>query len=100
MKIIAIEKEIPGTLPEHYQPHLKHEAQLIFELQQKEFIREIYFRKDEASAVLILECDSVETAEQTLYELPLVKNKLITFDLIPLKPYPGYKRLFQDTIQT
>jgi hypothetical protein len=94
MKILAIEKEMPGVSSEEYQPHLKDEARKVWELQQRDIIREVYFREDVSSAVLVLECDSVQTAEQTLGCLPLVKHGLITFDLIPLKPYPGFSRLF------
>ena len=28
------------------------------------------------------------------WSLPLVREKLITFEVIPLKPYPGLARLF------
>jgi len=30
-----------------------------------------------------------------LNTLPLVKEGLITFELIPLKAYPGFERLFE-----
>ena len=71
------------------------EARKAWELQQAGFIREIYFRADDNSAVLILEASSINDAKNRLEELPLVKNKLIHFDLIPLKAYPGFERLFK-----
>jgi len=33
-------------------------------------------------------------ARQVLDTLPLVQEKLITFEVIPLQPYPGLARLF------
>jgi len=94
MKILALEKELAGTTPEGFQSHLKAETQKIWELQQQNVIREIYFRADRSSAVLILECDSIAEAEKILQTLPLVQANLIEFEIIPLKPYPGFKRIF------
>lgn len=94
MKIIAIEKEAYGAKPEDFQPHLRAEAARVYELQQEETIREIYFRQDSPDAVIILECPTIEAAQDALSTLPLVKQGLVTFDLIPLKPYPGFFRLF------
>jgi len=98
MKILVFEKEIRGTHPERFQPFLKSEAKCVWELQQKGIIREIYFRQDQTTAVLIMECESVEQAENELANLPLVKNGLIEFDIIVLKPYLGFSRLFSDDI--
>jgi muconolactone delta-isomerase len=94
MKILAIEKEVPGVKDADYTPHLKAEAARAWELHQQGIIRELYFRADEPSAILILECPTVEEAQGVLSTLPLVKNKLIDFELIPLAPYPGFARLF------
>ena len=95
MKILALEREKPGLTAEDFQPHLKAEARRVWELQQADMIREIYFRADKSEAVLMLECESVEAAEEALANLPLVKAGLIDFELIPLKPYPGLERLFE-----
>ncbi len=36
-----------------------------------------------------------QAAQAVLETLPLVREKLIEFELIPLKPYPGFARLFE-----
>ncbi len=95
MKILAIEKEFEGKTAKDFQPHLEAEARRVWELYTKEVIREIYFRADQTSAVLILECDNLEEAKEKLSTLPLVREDLIYFELIPLVPYPGYERLFK-----
>ena len=95
MKIIAIEKEKDGVTGEQFHPHLKSEAGKVWELVQEGVIREIYFRDDRSEAVLILECENTADAETILHSLPLVKEGLITFELIPLRPYPGFARLFE-----
>jgi hypothetical protein len=94
MKILALEQEIPGTKNEDFTPHLKAEAVRVWELYQAGVLRELYFRQDRSEAVLVLECASVEEAHDALNSLPLVKEGLITFDVIPLVPYPGFARLF------
>jgi muconolactone delta-isomerase len=94
MKILAIEKEVPGVADGDFAPHLKAEAARVWELHQAGVIRELYFRADWPGAVLTLECGGVEEAADVLDTLPLVKAGLIAFDIIPLKAYPGFSRLF------
>lgn len=95
MKILAIEKEFAGKTAEDFQPYLEAEAIRVWELYKKGVIREIYFRADQTSAVLILECENLEEAKEKLSTLPLVQEDLIYFDFIPLAPYPGFERLFK-----
>jgi muconolactone delta-isomerase len=94
MKILALEREIPGRTVEAFRPHLKAEAARVWELYQAGILREIYFRQDRSEAVLVLECKDVEEANEVLGAFPLVQAGLIVFDLIPLIPYPGFGRLF------
>jgi len=94
MKILALEHELPNVTAEQFQPYVNDEARKVWELQQAGVVREIYFRADRNEAVLVLECASVTEAQETLSKLPLVQNKLIAFELIPLKAYPGFERLF------
>ena len=94
MKILALERDVPGVAPERFQPLLKPEAARVWELYQQGVLRELYFRGDESAAVLMLECADEAEAARALSSLPLVERRLITFDLIPLKPYPGFARLF------
>lgn len=95
MKILAIEHEIPGTRPGQYEPLLRAEARSAWKLYQAGIIRELYFRQDRSEAVLVLECPDLAAAEQQVAALPLVQGGLITFELIPLRAYPGFDRLFQ-----
>jgi muconolactone delta-isomerase len=95
MKILAMEKEMQSVSPEAYRPYLKAEARRVWELYQNGILRELYFRADRSEAVLILESADVNEAQQTLASLPLVQAGLITFEVIPLVPYPGFARLFE-----
>ncbi|HUJ44845.1 MAG TPA: hypothetical protein VLW52_14695 [Opitutaceae bacterium] len=94
MKILALEKEVPGIAAAAFKPHLQAEAARVWELQQSSVLREIHFRQDRQEAVLILECADAEEARRVLATLPLVRAGLIGFEVIPLVPYPGLARLF------
>lgn len=94
MKILAIATEIAGSKQEDFNPYLRAEALRVWELQQQDIVREIYFDAIGPRAILMLECASVEDAEQVLKTLPLVQHGLLTLELIPLTPYPGFQRLF------
>ncbi len=95
MKILAIEHTPPAVTAEQFtEPLLLAEAQRAWELHQAGIIRELYFRADRHEAVLILECADVDEARSALDTLPLVREKLIGVELIPLIAYPGFVRLF------
>ena len=94
MKILAIEKEMPNLSGEDFKPHLKAEASRVWELYQSEIMRELYFDKNTHNAVIILECKDAKEAVEYLNTLPLVKEKLITFEIMELEPYSGFSRLF------
>jgi muconolactone delta-isomerase len=96
MKILAIEKEIPGVAGGQFKPFLKAEAAKVWELYQSGVIREMYFDNEKHSAVLMLECSDAGEAKKVLQTLPLMKEGLIDFDVIPLAPYPGFGRLFAE----
>jgi hypothetical protein len=94
MKILALEHEAPNATSEGFQQYAKDEARKVWELVQAGVVRESYFRADRSEAVLVLECQTVDEAREVLSKLPFVQNHLITFELIPLKAYPGFERLF------
>jgi muconolactone delta-isomerase len=97
MMILALEREVPGIPDGACRPHLRAEALRAWELYQSGLIRELYFRADKNAAVLVLEADSPNAAQEVLASLPLVAKGLIQFELIPLQPYPGFARLFAPT---
>jgi len=95
MKIIALERPVPGVADEAFTPALlREEAARAWELLQEGALRELCFRADREEAVLFLEAPDVAAARATLSRLPLVREGLIDFDLIPLRAYPGFARLF------
>jgi muconolactone delta-isomerase len=96
LKFLALEREVPGISDEQFAPHLKAEDARTWELYLDGVIRELYFRADRHEAVLVLECPDMDAARAAPDSLPLVREGLITFEIIPLAPYPGFARLFGD----
>lgn len=93
MKILAIEKELMTIPKEEADAILKQEAFKVWELKEKDLVREIYFNEAHC-AVLVLECADRITALNLLKDLPLVQKGYITFELMELHPYTGFQRLF------
>lgn len=98
MKILALEKDIPGASAGDTAALLQDEARAVWELMQSGIIREIHFREDRSQAVILLEAASAVQAQEVLAQLPLVKSGLIEFEVIGLRPYPGFARLLRDPI--
>jgi hypothetical protein len=94
MKILALEQPSASTAAEDFKYLAEAEARKVWDLQQNEIIRECYFTRDSHTAVLVLESESIDEAREILSTLPFVNAGLIRFELIPLKPYPGFERLF------
>lgn len=92
MKFLAVEKEKAGVIWQNEQVILQEEAKCVHDLIKKDIIREIYFTESR-NAVLILECDSREEADNILKEMPVAQKGLSMFDLFELKPYTGLDRL-------
>jgi muconolactone delta-isomerase len=97
VQLLAIEHAAPGATDAAYTAALlRAEAEHLWELQQAGFVRQAFFRADRHEAVLMLEADSPQAAQAVLAGLPLVRAGLIDFELVPLRAYPGFARLFAD----
>lgn len=94
MQILALERPGPKARGKAGAERLRAEAARVWELYQAGIIRELYFDRDLQQAVLLLECMGTAHADGVLRSLPLVREGLITFEVIPLGPYPGFARLF------
>ncbi|MEO8392840.1 MAG: muconolactone Delta-isomerase family protein [Chloroflexota bacterium] len=97
MKIIALEIPVPDVDRSKFAPHIKPEAQRVWELLQSGELREIYRRTDDKGHVLVFECADLTEVQKLIDSLPLVQQKLIAFELIPLGAYPGLARLFAES---
>ncbi len=100
MRILAIERSVESDgspVPEVTVEAAREEARAVWELYQAGVIREIYFHAEMPSAILVLECPSADEASGILASLPLVELGAIEFEILPLRAYPGFARLFSET---
>jgi muconolactone delta-isomerase len=93
MRILAIEVEkMKGRIEKSL---LEEEAIRVYELYKKGKIREIYFNKQDHTAIILFEVKDIHEAGNVIKTLPLVKSKYIDFKLMELIPYSGYDRIFK-----
>jgi hypothetical protein len=94
MRILALEVETGDGRADRFADLAVAEAARLFALVQAGVVRETFFRTDRPEAVLTLECADLDEARAQLATLPFVEHGLIRFELIGLRPYPGFARLF------
>lgn len=91
MRIMAQEMELK-PLPEDAQQILSDEAQHVHALHQSGIVQEIYFNQEHC-AIVFLETEDLDSAQQILAQFPLVRNGYIRFECHALLPYTGWERL-------
>jgi hypothetical protein len=94
MRMLALESSPPGSSTRAFAAHARAEAAALWALVQSGVVRDTWFRSDRPDSVLLLECQDLDEARTHLDTLPMVRAGLIDFELIGLRPYPGFSRLF------
>jgi hypothetical protein len=98
MRFLALGSEIDfdahGSTPEEAAAAARAEARRVWELYQAGVIREISFRTDRQAAVILLEAADEGAARAALATLPYVQAGVLAFEVIGLRPYDGWARLF------
>ncbi len=95
VRILAIDRLLPGVTLEQMAPHFEAESRHAWQLYKQGLFREILFRQDHPGVVISMECFDLDEAKAILAELPLVKAGLIEFDLIPVGAFPMWETLFR-----
>ncbi len=97
MKVLAIGHPRSGVRWEHIAPYVGEQARSVWERYESDQVREFYLRADHRpGVVLVLECADVTEAERLVAALPIAEAKLLDFEIIPLRPYIGFRELFRD----
>lgn len=94
MRVLAMSYDNPNISWDGKEEVLRKEAEFVWRLNQRDIIRDIWFTEPNKDAVLILECDSLNQAKEIINEFPLVKDGLISFNILQIIPYDGFERLF------
>ncbi len=98
MKVLALGRDTAPADDPRFPEVRPAEARRAWELYRQDILREIYFRADRPNGVLVLEVPDLAAARAVIDSLPLVAAGLIDFDLVPLRPYPGFARLFAEAV--
>jgi hypothetical protein len=97
VKVLAIRHPRNGVRWEHIAPYVGEQARSVWERYEIDQVREFYLRADHRpGVVLVLECDDVREAERLVAALPISEAELLNFEVIPLRPYMGFRQLFRD----
>jgi hypothetical protein len=97
VKVLAIGHPRNGVRWEDIAPYVGEQARSVWEQYETDQVREFYLRADhQPGAVLVLECDDVTEAERLVAALPIAEAGLLDFELIPLRPYMGFRQLFRN----
>lgn len=95
MKVLALGYDVVAQDDPRFAELRPAEARRVWDLNQADVLREVYFRADSANGVLVFEVPDLAAARAAVDSLPLVAAGLIDFELVGLRPYPGFGRLFQ-----
>lgn len=77
--------------PEEFDKYLDAEAEAVRKMYIDRAVRGIWSRGDALGAVLLLEADSAEAAENLIAALPLMQRGMLDREkLIPLRGYRGF----------
>jgi hypothetical protein len=98
MKFMCIDKWQPGTKLEQILALQKEELAFGWKLYQQGVIRDWYFREDHPGVVIMFECASLAEVRKHLDEMPMVKQNLIDFDIIPLGYFRSLEVLFSNDV--
>jgi hypothetical protein len=96
MKVLALGHDVVAQDDPRFAELRPSEARRVWEMYQADLLREVYFRADSPNGVLLFEVPDLAAARAAVDSLPLVAAGLIDFDLVPLRPYPGFARLFRE----
>jgi hypothetical protein len=93
VKVLAIGHPRSGIRWEHIAPYVGEQARSVWERYEIDQVREFYLRADHRpGVVLVLECDDVREAERLVAALPISEAELLNFEVIPLRPYMGFRQ--------
>jgi hypothetical protein len=94
MQVLVIARVKPGIPVEQVLPFVSAEAAQAWQFYASEQIRQMHYIADMSGAVMLWEGESMESVTHEVQKLPMVKEGILTCEILPLKPYTGYESLF------
>ena len=91
---LVITHDKPNVNQKEQAQLLKQEAKVLWDLQKNEIIRNIWVTKNSREAIHVIESEDSKRTKEIIATFPLVKESLITYDIVELVAYDGYERRF------
>ncbi len=85
MKVFAIATATAALTPEQLQKHMPQEVPSTLKLYLDGKVEQFWFR-EKVGPIFLMNVDSVEQAQATLNALPLVAEKLMAYEFLPVGP--------------
>ena len=85
MKVFAVATATAALTPEQLQKHMPQEVPSTLKLYLDGKVEQFWFR-EKVGPIFLMNVDSVEQAQATLNALPLVAEKLMTYEFLPVGP--------------
>ena len=94
MQFLLIARVVEGVAMEQILPHVKAEAEAVWQKYTNEIVRSIHYIGDMSGAVLMCEAANLEAMQEIAAQFPMVKAGVLKIEVLPLKPYTGLASLF------
>jgi hypothetical protein len=94
MQFMMIAKAPQGTQMEQILPYIKPEAAKTWEFYSSGLIRSMSYIADMSGVIFLWEAPSLEAVNEAIAQLPMKKDGILNFEVIPLAQYTGIQELF------
>lgn len=97
MKVMAIIDLVPGADLAKVRALLSDELRASWRLYASDVLREAYATASPSRVVFVLEAASADDARARLEEMPLVRAKLLSIEIVELRPFANWAMLFSQS---
>lgn len=87
MQVLAIERFTKESYLDEAKKYLQEHKDDIAKLHYDGWISAFWSRKDKPGNLVLMDVESISEAKKLLSDLPLVKQKILTYGVIPLEQY-------------
>jgi Muconolactone delta-isomerase len=94
MQFLMIARANPATPIEKILPYVKPEAAKSWEFYAAGMLRSMHYIADMSGVVFIWEAESLEAVNAAIDQLPMKRDNILDFTVLPLMPYTGLSDLF------
>lgn len=92
MQFLVLGRVAEGISMEQVLPHVKAEAEAVWQKYSAGIVRSIYYIADMSGAVLMGEAPTPEAMQEIATQLPMAQAGVLKLEILPLKPHWGMSR--------